>query len=180
MQSLVQWRRIVLFLLVATAALAGHCQTLSARGEPAPSARENPSTPAEDISGMYSFVASGEFLQINIEDNRVSGYISRRGDLESDRGTFLDQFFEQASIHGHDIVFKTRILHGEWFEFKGRFERGPAKSKEDGAYYILRGVLTEFSSDGKNPSGHEQKVEFKWIGQPQDDEGKKAKPKKSP
>ena len=39
-----------------------------------------PAKPAEDISGMYSFLGDGEFVQINLEENGVSGYISRRGD----------------------------------------------------------------------------------------------------
>src|SRR5438874_2490579 len=56
--------------------------------------------PAEDISGMYSFLNDGEFVQINLDKGGASGYISRMGDLESDRGTFLDQFFSQASVQG--------------------------------------------------------------------------------
>ena len=53
---------------------------------PTPSA---PATkPAEDYSGMYSFLQDGEFVQLTIEDtNRVSGFISRYGDLESDQGS---------------------------------------------------------------------------------------------
>ena len=87
--------------------------------------------PAEDISGMYTFLKEGEFVQINIDANGVSGYISRQGDLESDRGAFLDQFFSQASVHGHDVAFTTKPVHGVWFEFKGRFDRGPAKTKKE-------------------------------------------------
>lgn len=159
-------------------AVAGSCQTLSERGKFNAPEKISVSHPSEDISGMYSFTSTGEFLQINIEDDRVTGYISRRGDLESDRETFLDQFFDKAAIDGHDVAFTTRMLHGEWFEFKGRFDHGHAKTKDEDGYYILRGTLTEFSGDPKNPAARQQKVEFKWMAQPQDIEEKQHKSKK--
>src|SRR5258706_3815168 len=50
---------------------------------------------SDEYSGMYSFVRDGEFIQITIEDkSAVSGFISRFGDSESDRGACLDQFFK--------------------------------------------------------------------------------------
>lgn len=122
--------------------------------------------PAEDISGMYSFLREGEFLQINLEQNAVSGYISRQGDLESDRGAYLDQFFEKASIDGHDVSFTTRPLHGVVFEFKGRFERGDAKSKTSDGYYVLRGTLTEVVSSGDKKTARSREVAFKLLAQP--------------
>lgn len=126
--------------------------------------------PAEDISGMYSFLREGEFVQINLEQNTASGYISRRGDLDSDRGAFLDQFFEKASVHGHDVAFVTKPLHGVSYEFTGRFERGQAKSKAQDGYYILRGTLKENDGSGASRS---REVVFKSMGQPPDEEPKK-------
>jgi len=131
---------------------------------------EKAAAPAEDISGMYSFLREGEFVQINLEQNGVSGYISRRGDLESDRGVFLDQFFSKASVQGHDVAFTTKPLHGVTYEFKGRFERGPAKSKAEDGYYVLRGTLTEIVSDGSNHStSRSREVVFKLLAEPQDE-----------
>jgi hypothetical protein len=160
---------------VLAAALATGAQSNPVAGK----SKESVPPPAEDISGMYSFVNNGEFLQINFEDNGISGYVSRMGDLESDRGTFLDQFFDKASVQGHDVAFTTKVLHGEWFEFKGHFERGHAKTKAEDEYYILRGTLTQFSGDKdeKNPASHARQVEFKWMAQPQDVEEKKPKSK---
>jgi hypothetical protein len=132
--------------------------------------------PAEDISGMYSFLREGEFVQINLEQNRVSGYISRQGDLESDRGAFLDQFFEKASIEGHDVSFTTRPVHGVIFEFKGRFERGEAKSKTQDGYYIIRGTLSETVLDGDKKTTRSREVAFKLLGQPpEESESSKSK-----
>lgn len=136
---------------------AGHQDSASAAG------------PSEDISGMYSFLNDGEFLQISLDKNGASGYISRMGDLESDRGIFLDQFFSKASVQGHDVVFTTKQIHGVWFEFKGRFDRGPAKTRSNDGYYVLRGTLKEFTTDvNKNTTSRSREVEFKLLAQPDD------------
>jgi hypothetical protein len=129
-----------------------------------------PAKPAEDISGMYSFLSDGEFVQINLEENGVSGYISRRGDIDSDRGVFLDQFFSKAAVQGHDVTFTTRPLHGVWFEFRGQFDRGKARTKTEDGFYVLRGTLIQFTADAnKSPTSRSREVEFKLLAQPPDD-----------
>jgi hypothetical protein len=161
------YKKIAIFLLAFVVASSAQ----KARKDKAqnPVSKNSAAVAGEDISGMYSFLREGEFVQINLEQNGVSGYISREGSLESDRGEFLDQFFTKASLHGHDLSFTTRPVHGIWFEFKGRFERGPAKSKTEDGYYVLRGTLTEFSRDADNKStSHSREVEFKWMAQPDD------------
>jgi hypothetical protein len=127
---------------------------------------------AEDISGMYSFVKEGEFLQITLDRNSVTGYISRMGESDSDNGVFLDQFFLKADVQGHDVSFTTRPLHSVWYEFSGKFSRGPGKTKGDDGYYILRGTLKELTSNNadKTVSSRSREVEFKLLAQPQDPE----------
>lgn len=179
--------KIVLFLTLVTYAAAGQDQGgFAVRGQSKPHEQDsrNPAlnTPAEDISGMYSFLKEGEYLQINLEKTGVSGYISRMGDSDTDRGVFLDQFFDKAAIQGHEISFTTRPLHGVWYEFKGKFDRGPAKTKVEDGYYVLRGTLKELSLDEKkNTVAHSRQVEFKLLGQPDDSdeapEPKRKKPK---
>ena len=46
-----------------------------------------------DISGMYTFLREGEFLQLTLDEGRLSGYLSRFGDSDSDKGQIVDQFF---------------------------------------------------------------------------------------
>jgi len=135
---------------------------------------------AEDISGMYSFVKEGEFLQITLDKNAVTGYISRMGDSDSDNGVFLDQFFAKADIQGHDVSFTTRPLHSVWYEFKGKFARGPGKTKGDDGYYILRGTLKELTTNNteKTVSSRSREVEFKLLAQPEDSDEAPAKGKK--
>jgi hypothetical protein len=102
--------------------------------------------PSEDFSGTYSFLAEGEFVQINIEDgNRLTGFISRYG--EGEKGSFVDHFFDKAELRDHNIRFTTRKVHGIWFDFKGAVSRGPGKTREAEAYYVIKGTLTQYTSD---------------------------------
>src|SRR5258708_38386256 len=124
-------------------------------GKPSPEATPPASTgsantAAEDISGMYSFLNDSEYIQINLDANGVTGVISRQGTQESDRGQFLDLVFTSASVHGHDFAFVTRPVHGVWFEFKGRFERGKAKDKTQDGFYLLLRTLTDHPTNPNN------------------------------
>src|SRR5438874_4828483 len=72
---------------------------------------QTPPKPAEDYSGMYSFLQDGEFVQVTVEDQgRVTGFVSRYGDLESDRGAFLDQFFKQGKLDSNKLTFTTETV----------------------------------------------------------------------
>ena len=116
------------------------CTSLPAGAQTPPS--------APDYSGMYSFQREGEFVQITVEDaGHVTGFVSRFGDSESDRGAFLDQFFKQGKLDGTKLTFTTDTVHGVWFDFKGTIERGPGKTPADEAYYVLKGTLTEYHTD---------------------------------
>jgi hypothetical protein len=178
-------RKIVFSLTLVT--LAAACQAqggFAVRGQNKASEQDSHnaavSTPAEDISGMYSFLKEGEFIQINLEKTGMSGYISRLGDSESDRGIFLDQFFDKAQIQGHELSFITKPLHSVWYEFQGKFERGTGKSKADDGYYVLRGTLKECSLDeNKKTVSHARAVELKSLAQPEDDPAAEVKSKKA-
>jgi hypothetical protein len=127
-----------------------------------------PALPGSEYSGMYSFLRDGEFVQVTVEDQgRVSGFISRYGDLESDRGEFLDQFFKRSSkLDGNKLTFTTETVHGTWFEFRGTIERGEGKKPGDEAYYVLKGTLTQNSSDeGKKTSSRSREVSLKSFPQ---------------
>lgn len=119
---------------------------------PANSAGQNTSPAKSDgpqaYSGMYSFLKEGEFVQLTVEDTgRVTGFLSRFGDQESDKGAFLDQFFKTGKLEGNNLSFATDIVHGTGFEFKGAVERGDGKKPGDEAYFVLKGTLTENDSD---------------------------------
>lgn len=123
--------------------------------------------PAENYSGMYSFLQDGEFVQISVEEEgRVTGFISRFGDLESDRGAFLDHFFKEGKLDGKRLTFTTQTVHGIWYDFKGTFDRGPGKNPGDEAYYVLKGTLTQSNTDSnKKTSSRSREVAFKSFPQ---------------
>ena len=154
-----------------------------AQSKPRPAQQEPPAAvphAAEDISGMYSFLKEGEFLQITLEKDAVTGYISRMGDSDSDNGVFLDQFFARADVQGHDVSFTTRQLHGVWYEFTGKFDRGPGKTKADDGYYLLRGTLKELGTNAdKTVNARSREVVFKLLAQPDDSEPAPPKSKKT-
>jgi hypothetical protein len=122
-----------------------------------------PASKAPDYSGMYSFLRDGEFVQVTVEDQgHVTGFVSRYGDLDSDRGQFLDQFFKTAKLDGKNLSFTTETVHGVWFEFSGTVDRGPGKNPGEEAYYVLNGKLTEYSTDSnKKISSKSRDVAFR-------------------
>src|ERR1700675_2849978 len=123
--------------------------------------------PAHNYSGMYSFLQDGEFVQLTVEDKgNVTGFISRYGDLESDRGEFLDLFFKSGKLDSNNLSFTTQTVHGVWYEFKGTVERGPGKNPGDEAYYLLKGTLTQNNTDAdKKTSAKSRDVTFKSFPQ---------------
>jgi hypothetical protein len=109
---------------------------------------KTPSLPGSEYSGMYSFLREGEFVQVTVEEKgNVSGFVSRYGDSDSDRGAFLDHFFKQGKLEGNNLTFSTVVVHGVWFDFRGTVERGEGKKTGEEAAYILKGTLTEYSTD---------------------------------
>jgi hypothetical protein len=112
----------------------------------AQSAPQDPA--AENVSGMYSFLREGEFVQVTVEDaGHVTGFISRYGDSDSDRGVFLNQFFKTGKLDGNNLSFSTETVHLVWFELQAVVEHDPQKRAGEEGYRILRGKLTEHRED---------------------------------
>ena len=124
----------------------------SSQSKPASAPINSSQAEPQEISGMYSFEREGEFVQITVEIRTarstktgplaVTGFISRYGDTDSDRGAFLDYFISKGTLDGDSIHFVTRPVHGTAYEFTGKVVRGSAPRDKDG-YYELRGTLTQ-------------------------------------
>ncbi len=138
----------------------------------APSTQEPAKAPKNDISGMYSFLKDGEFVQINQEDGgTITGFVSRFGDDPTDKKTFLDQFFSKGSLEGDKLSFTTKTTHGTWFEFTGVVTRGPGKTSADEGYRILKGKLTRHRTDEKGKETAESReIEMKSFPADMDDD----------
>ena len=132
-------------------------------GEPPAAARN--AEAGREYSGMYSFLKDGEFVQISVEDEgRMTGFVSRYGDGESEKGEFLDQYFRSGKLDGNKVSFTTETVRGVWFEFKGTVERGEGKNRGDEAYYVLKGTLVENASDAeKKMTTRANDVAFKMF-----------------
>jgi hypothetical protein len=93
-----------------------------------------------EASGGYSLGAGGS-IDVELQPDRLSGFITRMGDRESDEGTPLTFFFATSRLAGQRMAFTTRQVHGVWFSFEGTIIRGSARSRDQQGYYLLEGRL---------------------------------------
>jgi hypothetical protein len=155
-----------LLLLLASAAAWAQATAPKSAPERATPARARDSaqkSASDDVSGMYTFLREGEFVEVDVEpDGRVTGFVSRYGERDSDRGAFLDHMFTKGSMQGNKLAFTTRSVHGVAFEFKGTVDRGEGKSPGAEAYHVIKGTLTQITEDKDHKTSAEQRdVEFK-------------------
>lgn len=128
------------------------------------------STLPVDVSGAYEFDHLNESIEVDVDRNKLSGYISRLGDSETDTNTPLTYFFDHASVQGTVLQFQTRVLHGVWYSFRGTIVRGRGQVRSDEGYYVLHGVLQEHHpQDQQEKSADEtivrRTVNFKSLAQ---------------
>jgi len=117
---------------------------------------------AGDVSGTYTFLREGEFVQLTVDDGKLSGYISRFGHTDSDKGQFIDQFFDKTSLEGERLTFNTKTVHGVWYAFNGTVTIAPGKQPDSEGYRVIKGTLVQHSTDDKGVEGTMQRqVEFK-------------------
>jgi hypothetical protein len=93
-----------------------------------------------EASGEYQ-LGSGEMVEIDLQPDRLSGFITRFGDRTSDAGTPLTFFFATSRLAGQQLAFTTRQVHGVWFSFEGTILRGSARTRDQQGYYLLQGRL---------------------------------------
>ena len=108
---------------------------------------------SNDMSGMFTFLREGEFVQLTVEDGQLSGFVSRFGDTQSDKDEFIDQFFEKAALQGNHLTFKTKTVHAVWYEFDGKLTTVAGKLKGEEGFRELDGKLTMHKEDA---TGKEQ------------------------
>jgi hypothetical protein len=122
----------------------------------------SPPIPGSEYSGMYSFLRDGEFVQFTVQDGgHLIGFVSRYADPEGNGG-FVEHFIKSGALDGNQLSFTTDRVKGVSFEFKGKVDRGEGQTRDDEAYYVLRGSLTEITVDeAKRASSHSQEVVLK-------------------
>jgi hypothetical protein len=123
----------------------------------------------DNISGMYTFLAEGEFVQIDMEDaGKVTGFVSRIGDTDSDKGAVLDHLISEGELKGNEIHFKTKALHGIWYEFFGKVEQDNSKTPGQEGFHLMKGKLYQYTDNGLDkPGGKSREIVMKSF--PMDD-----------
>lgn len=127
-----------------------------------PQSANAPISASNDISGMYSFLREGEFVQLTLEEGRLTGYVSRFGDSDSDRGQFIDQFFDKASLQGDHLNFNTKVVHGVWYDFNGTITVAAGRKPGEEGYRLIKGTLIQHATDAKGTEkAMQRQVELK-------------------
>jgi len=160
-------RRMTRILIVVLAIFSTLSVPLWSRQTQDKPAATSQTRQGSEYSGTYAFLRDGEFVQVTVEDaGRVTGFVSRYGESDSDKGAFLDQFFKEGKLDQSQLTFTTQIVHGVSYEFKGSIERGEGKKAGDEAYYQLHGTLIETTMDAnKKSTSRLREVTFKSFPQ---------------
>jgi len=142
----------------------------AAEGKDAKNSNSQTSTLPKDVSGAYEFDRLNESIEVDVDRNKLSGYITRLGDAETDNNIPLTFFFDHASVQGSQLQFQTRVVHGIWYSFRGTIVRGNGQTRNDEGYYVLHGVLKEHHpQDTQEKSADEtivrRTVNFKSLAQ---------------
>ncbi len=158
-------RSLVLAMFVTSIVSLALARQSATAASPAQQAAK-PASSADDPSGMYSFLREGEFVQLTLDDGKASGFISRFGDADSDKGQFIDQFFDKATLATDRLTFKTKTVHGIWYEFSGVLTITPGKQPGQENYRVIKGTLTLHTVDAGNHDNVTQRhAEFKSFPQ---------------
>ena len=150
---------LLMLLSLAPLALGQAGSTNTAK----PSAN-SPSASIGDFSGTYSFLREGEDLQVNVQNGKLDGFVSRYGDSEADKNVLLQHFIEKSSVSGDAVAFTTDKIHGVWFEFKGKVRRGDGKTAAHEGYYVLEGTITRYDTGAdKKVTAKSREVTFRSL-----------------
>ena len=108
-----------------------------------------------EASGSYALSPNpAEVIEIILNgdgsDVRLQGYLTRMGDGVSDRGAPLTYFFARTTVNPTQLTFITRQVHGLWWSFAGKIDRGNAQMSTQKGYYFLNGTLTEHFDNGQS------------------------------
>jgi hypothetical protein len=99
------------------------------------------STLPETASGEYELDDRGSVVQITIEQNRLTGYVT-----QMDQGLALTLSFDHATLAGNHVSFTTKTVHGLRYSFAGAIVRGDAVDQSQTGFYRLTGDWTTYRS----------------------------------
>jgi hypothetical protein len=115
--------------------------------------RKNPQVPStlpSEASGEYLMGKPGDVIEIILDSNGLTGYISMIGRTDKDKDAALTYFFDDTQLDAKSLSFTTRPVHGAYYSFLGTIVRGPAPTKAKEGYYLLQGTLTLHNTADKS------------------------------
>ena len=103
----------------------------------------------DDITGNYHFLSADDTLGLLDEDGKLKGYIEiLQGEEESDA---LLSYEIASGVRKKDHVeFKTSTIHGRYYRFSGKAERGSGSAQSDPDYLRLVGDLETVTVKGES------------------------------
>jgi len=133
---------LIALLLLAPSDSAQTTPALHSRGhnnqqETPTQAAKGISTLPDNASGEFTLDSHGSVIQITIEHDRLTGYVTL---MQGNNALTL--FFDKTSINGKRVTFTTRTVHGLSYSFAGEVLRGDADAPSLNGYYRLSGKLT--------------------------------------
>ncbi len=105
----------------------------------------NPQVPTKlpsEASGEYQLGRPGDVIEIILDNNGLTGYISMLGRNDKDKEVPLTYFFDETQLNAKTMSFTTKPVHGQWYSFDGTVVRGPAPTRDKEGYYLLKGRLS--------------------------------------
>ena len=101
-----------------------------------------PSTLPSEASGEYLMGRPGDVIEIILDNNGLTGYMSMIGKTDHDKDAALTYFFDDTQLNAKSLRFTTKPVHGKSYVFDGTIVRGLVTSREKEGYYLLKGTLT--------------------------------------
>ncbi len=119
--------------------------------------RKNPQVPStlpSEASGEYLMGKPGDVIEIILDSNGLTGYISMIGKTDKDKDAALTYFFDDTQLDAKSLSFTTRPVHGAYYSFLGTIVRGPAPTRSKEGYYLLQGTLTLHNTADRSEEPH--------------------------
>ena len=157
-------KRSILTLLAAVLILGGFSVSLSAR--------EKIDIELQDITGRYAFLGEEDLLAIIDEDGMLNGYIEVIQEDEEESSDFFSYTLAHGAREGTRVEFKTIKIHGLYYRFTGRVEKGKPRNPNHAGFLRLVGTVEIVRRDpatGKEMS-ELRDVVLKSMGNEKDDD----------
>jgi len=122
--------------------------------------RESPSAAAiQDISGHYRLSNPKNYLSIVQDGKRLHGSLTlaQPGDESIEQIAFG---LGEGSREDGQVKFRTAVVHGRFYSFAGKLERGTGKSGREDDYLRIVGALVEHR-EGRPERARE--AVFRWV-----------------